>query len=62
MLIKKAVAMRKHLSRNKKDIGCKFRLIIIESRIQRLSRYYKRNKKIAANWRYNSKSATALIS
>ena len=35
MLIKKAVAGRKHLERNKKDKDSKFRLILIESRIHR---------------------------
>lgn len=35
MLIKKAVAVRKHLERNRKDKDSKFRLILIESRIHR---------------------------
>ncbi|THU48820.1 hypothetical protein C4D60_Mb06t03020 [Musa balbisiana] len=43
-LIKKAVAIRKHLERNKKDKDSKFRLILVESRIHRLTRYYKRTK------------------
>merc|ERR1712014_544615 len=42
MLIKKAVAVRKHLERNRKDKDSKFRMILIESRIHRLSRYYKK--------------------
>ncbi|WP_416532493.1 30S ribosomal protein S15, partial [Klebsiella pneumoniae] len=37
MLIKKAVAVRKHLQTNRKDKDSKFRLILIESRIHRLS-------------------------
>uniref|UniRef100_A0A8H7N9J8 Small ribosomal subunit protein uS15 N-terminal domain-containing protein n=1 Tax=Bionectria ochroleuca TaxID=29856 RepID=A0A8H7N9J8_BIOOC len=41
MLIKKAVSVRKHLERNRKDKDSKFRLILIESRIHRLARYYK---------------------
>ena len=32
MLIKKAVAVRKHLQTNRKDKDSKFRLILIESR------------------------------
>merc|ERR1712029_417381 len=40
-LIKKAVAIRKHLERNRKDRDSKFRLILVESRIHRLARYYK---------------------
>ena len=37
-LIKKAVAVRKHLETNRKDKDSKFRLILIESRIHRLAR------------------------
>jgi small subunit ribosomal protein S13e len=40
-MIKKAVSMRKHLERNRKDKDGKFRLILVESRIHRLARYYK---------------------
>ena len=39
-LIKKAVTIRKHLERNRKDKDAKFRLILVESRIHRLARYY----------------------
>lgn len=52
MLIKKAVSVRKHLDRNRKDKDAKFRLILIESRIHRLARYYKTAKRIPANWKY----------
>lgn len=52
MLIKKAVNVRKHLDRNRKDKDAKFRLILIESRIHRLARYYKKTKQIPANWKY----------
>merc|ERR1712050_398974 len=53
-LIKKAVAMRKHLNKNRKDTDCKFRLILVESRIHRLTRYYKRTKQVAPTWKYES--------
>ncbi|CAH2049823.1 unnamed protein product, partial [Thlaspi arvense] len=36
-LIKKAVAIRKCLERNKKDKDSKFRLILVESRIHKLT-------------------------
>merc|ERR1719453_1936564 len=35
-LIKKAVTVRKHMERNRRDKDSKFRLILIESRIHRL--------------------------
>ena len=50
-LIKKAVSVRKHLERNRKDRDSKFRLILIESRIHRLARYYRLAKKLPPNWR-----------
>lgn len=50
-LIKKAVAVRKHLERNRKDKDSKYRLILIESRVHRLARYYKRTKQVPANWK-----------
>ena len=50
-LIKKAVSVRKHLERNRKDCDAKFRLILIESRVHRLGRYYKKAGKLAPNWK-----------
>lgn len=107
-LIKKAVNMRKHMERNRKDKvriaiypnhprrslferpllldlhisyvplsrpppspssplpsrppqDSKFRLILVESRIHRLARYYKRTKKLPAVWKYESATASALV-
>jgi ribosomal protein S15P/S13E len=39
-LIKKAVSVRKHLERNRKDCDAKFRLILIESRVHRCSFFF----------------------
>eukprot|EP00842_Homolaphlyctis_polyrhiza_P000093 jgi/Hompol1/1084/HPOL_002637-RA len=50
-LIKKAVLVRKHLERNRKDFDGKFRLILIESRIHRLARYYKTVGQLPPNWK-----------
>eukprot|EP01087_Luapelamoeba_hula_P006808 TRINITY_DN168_c0_g1_i1.p1 TRINITY_DN168_c0_g1~~TRINITY_DN168_c0_g1_i1.p1 ORF type:complete len:152 (+),score=28.04 TRINITY_DN168_c0_g1_i1:157-612(+) len=60
-LIKKAVAVRKHLERNRKDRDAKFRLILVESRIHRLSRYYRRAKKLPPTWKYEAATASALV-
>merc|ERR1712025_1402055 len=61
-MIKKAVAIRKHLERNRKDKDSKFGLILVESRIHRLARYYKLNGVVASNWKYDSSTAAALVS
>merc|ERR1712137_1118935 len=60
-LIKKAVNIRKHLERNRKDRDAKFRLILVESRIHRLARYYKTKKVLAPNWKYQSATAAAMV-
>jgi len=61
MLINKAVSVRKHLERNRKDKDSKFRLILIESRIHRLSRYYKTVGVLPPTWKYESATASALV-
>ncbi len=60
-LIKKAVTIRKHLERNRKDKDSKFRLILIESRIHRLARYYRLRKQLPPNWKYESSTASTLL-
>jgi len=60
-LIKKAVNIRKHLEKNRKDKDSKFRLILVESRIHRLGRYYKTRKALPPTWKYESSTASALV-
>ncbi|CAG0920250.1 unnamed protein product [Notodromas monacha] len=45
----------------RKDRDSKFRLILVESRIHRLARYYKRKAILAPNWKYESSTASALV-
>jgi len=59
--LSQAVAVRKHLERNRKDKDSKFRLILIESRIHRLSRYYKSVSVLPPNWRYESATASTMV-
>jgi small subunit ribosomal protein S13e len=61
-LIKKAVSVRKHLERNRQDKDGKFRLILIESKVHRLARYYKTSGQLAPNWKYESATASTLVS
>merc|ERR1712200_167263 len=60
-MIKRAVGMRKHLERNRKDKDGKFRLILIESRIHRLSRYYRAKGVVPPTFKYESATASALV-
>lgn len=50
-MIKKAVSMRKHLEKNRKDTDAKYRLILIEAKIHRLARYYRKKSQLAPNWK-----------
>ena len=52
-LIKKSVMLRKHLEGNKKDISAKRGLLLTDSKIRRLAKYYKKKGVLDAKWRYN---------
>lgn len=59
--VSQAVAVRKHLERNRKDKDSKFRLILIESRIHRLARYYKTVGVLPPTWKYESATASTIV-
>jgi len=61
-LMKRAVSIRKHIEKNKRDKDSKYRLILVESKIHRLVRYYKLTKNIPSSWRYDYQTALALVS
>lgn len=54
-LMKKAMNLRGHLEKNKKDVHNTRNLKLIESKIRRLVKYYKREGKLSASWRYEPK-------
>ncbi len=60
-LIKRAVGMRNHLKVNGGDTHNKVKLLHVESKIHRLSKYYRKTKKVPAGWRYNPETAALLI-
>lgn len=60
-LIRKAVRMRNHLKSNKADIHGKVKLMHVESKINRLVKYYTRNGRLPADWKYNAESAALLV-
>ena len=60
-LIKKAVSIRKHMEANNRDTNAKFRLVLTESKIHRVARFYRRVKALPPTWRYVSSSAKTLV-
>lgn len=61
-LIKKAVNLSDHLASNPKDFSNKRGLMLIESKIRRLVKYYKRNNVLPDNWDYSLENARLLLS
>jgi small subunit ribosomal protein S15 len=57
-LIKKAQSLAVHMDKNKKDLHNKRSMQIIEARIHKLSRYYKREGILPKNWKYKAKVAS----
>jgi small subunit ribosomal protein S15 len=57
-LIKKAHSIGVHMEKNKKDLHNKRSMQVIEARIHKLSRYYKREGVLPANWKYAPKIAS----
>jgi small subunit ribosomal protein S15 len=60
-LIKRAVNIREHMEENPKDLHSRRGLMIIESKIRRLVKYYTRNNVLPEGWRYDPKTAALLV-
>ena len=61
-LIEKALGMRKHLAENKRDIHNKRQLMLTESKVRRLVKYYVSSKKLPKGWVYKPDTAEILLS
>ncbi len=51
-LIKRAERIRRHLEEHPKDMSAKRGLLLVESKIHRLVKYYKRVGKLPPDWEY----------
>ena len=60
-LMRKAVNLRKHLGKNKQDMHNKTSLIRVESKIWRLTRYYKREGVLPMEWKYDPVKAALVV-
>jgi small subunit ribosomal protein S15 len=60
-LLRKAVRMREHIAKNHNDVYGKTRLARIESKIWRLTKYYKREGLLPSDWKYEPEKAALLI-
>jgi small subunit ribosomal protein S15 len=60
-LIRKAVLLRKHLTDNKHDMSAKRGLTLTESKIKRLTKYYRVSGKLPLNWKYDTEKIKLVV-
>jgi len=60
-LLKKAVIVRDHLAKNKKDYTSKHGLELLESKIRRLTKYYIKTQKLPKGFKYEPERAKLLV-
>ncbi len=60
-LMRKAVKLNNHLASHPKDLGNKRGLQLVEAKIRRLVKYYKRVGKLPQDWKYSLKEAELLV-
>jgi len=56
-LIRRSVQIRKHMEANNKDQTAKRGLQLTESKIKRLTKYYKKSGKLSSEWKYDPERA-----
>ncbi len=59
-LLKTANSLAAHYEKNRKDLHNKRALQMIEAKIHKLSRYYKREGALPKNWKYEAKIASVV--
>lgn len=60
-LIRRSIAIRKHLDANKMDKTARRGLALTESKINRLVKYYKENGVMDRDWKFNPESAALFL-
>lgn len=56
-MVKKAVNLRKHMDKNKKDYTSYRGLELTESKIRRLAKFYKKQKALPEAWKWDAEKA-----
>lgn len=59
-LLEKATMLAAHLEKNRNDLNNKRSLQLMEAKIHKLSRYYKREGVLPSNWKYEPKIASLI--
>jgi len=57
-LLRKAARLRAHLQKNPKDVHNKRALQLVDARIYKLMKYYKREEVLSPDWKYEAKAVS----
>ena len=60
-LIRKEITLMKHLEKNKHDMPSKRGLLLTESKIKRLAKYYKKAGKLPKDWKFSRDELRLLL-
>ena len=60
-LMRRAISLNVHVKSNRGDVSNLRGLNLIEARIRRLERYYKRNGVLPENWKYSLENAEIML-
>jgi small subunit ribosomal protein S15 len=60
-LLKRVVNLQDHLARAGKDLANRRALSLLEAKIRRLAKYYKREGKLPTDWKYSTETAKLLL-
>jgi len=60
-LINKAINLRSHLEKNTRDTHNRRSLQLIESKIKRIEKYYKKTGVLPGGWRYTHEKAKLMV-
>lgn len=53
-LMKTALAIKKHLVKHRSDVAARYGLLLAESKIRKLARYYRRSRVLPPDWKYET--------
>ncbi len=60
-VLKQTVGIQEHLVRNKKDNSARHKLMLAESKVRRLGKYYSRIGTLPADWKYDASKAKLMV-
>jgi small subunit ribosomal protein S15 len=60
-LLRRVVSLQGHIAQNPKDLANKRSLSLVESKIRRLAKYFIREGKLPADWKYSAETAKLLL-